>query len=89
MSTVLMILGSLLISFAAILFMFALEVLSIKNGSKPDWGFVIPAGMLSLVPIINIVLLFLFGIFLIKDLIYSSGYLTKIDNYIIKLIRGK
>lgn len=83
-----MILGSLFISFLAILFMLGIEVMSIKNGYRPDWGFVIPAGLLSFIPIFNIVLLFLFGMFLIKELIQSSGYLAKIDNYIVKLIRG-
>lgn len=88
MSTVLMILGSLFISFAAILFMLAIEVLAIKNGNRPDWGFILPVGMISLIPILNIILLFLFGVFLVKELMQSSGFLFKIDNYIIKLIRG-
>lgn len=89
MSTVLMILGSLFFSFLAILFMLALEVMDIRNGCRPDWEFIIGAGLISLVPVANIFLAFIFCGFLIKGLIKQSGYLFKIENYIIKLIRGE
>lgn len=88
MGIILFILASLFISFLAIVLILALEAISIKNGYRPDWEFIIGASLMSLIPFGNIILLFVFGGFLTKDLIKESGYLLKFENWIIKIIRG-
>lgn len=89
MITILWILLSLFISFLAISVILAIEVMDIKSGCRPDLPFVILMSLLSLVPFMNFFILVLSTCYLIKQTMNKNGYSKKLEDYIIKLVRGE
>jgi hypothetical protein len=88
MSTFLFILGTVFVSFLAILVVLIAEVIDIKNGHRPDFPFVIIMSTLSLMPLMNALILFIGCMVVVHKVMKYYGYSKKIEDYIVKIVRG-
>ena len=84
----LFILSTMLVSFLAILIILIAEVIDIKNGHRPDFLFAIIISTLSLIPFMNAIILATGSMAVVYKVIKYYGYDKKIEDYIIKLVRG-
>ena len=88
MITILWILLSLFISFLAIVMFLAIEVMDIRSGYRPDFTFIILISIVSMCPFLNFIIMIMSMIYLFKQIMNKNGYSQKLEDYIVKLVRG-